>query len=203
MKLLSIALLGALSAPLFLPATRSTAAAPADPVNYEVDPVHSSVVFKIKHMNVSWFYGRFNDIQGSVVYDEKKPEASSVSVEIATESVDSKAENRDKHLQSPDFLSVKEFPKMTFKSKSVKKGDKGKLSVTGDLTLHGVTKPLTCEVELVGAAKTQMGERAGFETTFTIKREDFGMKNMLEGIGNDVQITVSLECAKPDAEKKQ
>lgn len=202
MKFLSIALLGVLSAPLFLPASRATVAAPADPVSYEVDTVHSSVVFKVKHMNVSWFYGRFNDVKGTIVYDEKKPEASSVTVEIATESVDTKAENRDKHLQSPDFFSAKEFPTMTFKSKSVKKGEKGKLAVAGELTLHGVTKPLTCEVELVGTAKSQKGELAGFETSFTIKREDFGMKNMLENLGNDVHVTVSLECAKAEGDKQ-
>ncbi|MBI5433649.1 MAG: YceI family protein [Planctomycetes bacterium] len=197
MKLLPILLVGALAAPLFLSASKAEPVTlPVAGATYEIDGVHSSVLFRIKHLGVSYFYGRFNEVTGSFVYDEAKPETSSIQVEVATASVDTGHDGRDQHLQSPDFFNAAEHPKLTFKSKEVKKSKDGKLSVTGDLTLHGVTKPVTADVEFVGAGdRGQMGNKAGFETTFTIKREDFGMTKMLgeTGLGNDVRVTVSLE----------
>lgn len=195
MKLISIALLGALAAPLMLPETSNAPAAVSTNVaaSYEVDTVHSSVLFKCTHLNVSNFYGRFNDFSGAIAYDPAKPEASSIAVEIKTESVDTHDEKRDMHLKSPDFLSAKEFPTATFKSKEVKKGADGKWSVTGDLTVRGVTKSVTCPFVVVGQAKTQMGERAGFEAHLTFQREDYGIKFMPDGLGAEVTLIISLE----------
>src|SRR5262245_49721945 len=177
MKLLSIALLGALATPWLLPETSSVPAAAAV-ASYEIDPVHSSILFKCSHLNVSNYYGRFNDFSGTVVFDPAKPEASTISIEVKTDSVDTNSDKRNKHLMSPDFLSAKEFPTATFKSKEVKKGADGKWTVTGDFTLRGVTKTITCPFEVVGQSKTDMGDRAGFEGHFTFKREDFGVKFM-------------------------
>lgn len=201
MKLLPILVVGALSAPLFFVTQRAEALEPAPlavtaPAMYEIDGVHSAVIFRIKHLGVSYSYGRFNQITGSFTYDEAKPEASSIQVEIPTDSIDTGHEGRDQHLKSPDFFNAAEFPTITFKSKEVKKAKDGKLAVTGDLSLHGVTKAVTAEVEFVGAGdRGQMGNKAGFEATFTIKREDFGMSKMVgeTGIGNEVRVTVSLE----------
>ncbi len=203
MKLLAIALVGALCSPLLF---RTSEAAPistsADVANYSIDAAHSAAIYRIKHMGVSYHYGRFNDISGSIAYDDKKPEASTISLEIKADSLDSGNSKRDADLKGPDWFNVSEFPTLTFKSKSVKKGAAGKLSVTGDLTIHGKTNSVTVDVDVVGAADTKMmGKRAGFETTFSIKREDYGMKNMLSetGIGNEVRITISVEGAQEKA----
>jgi polyisoprenoid-binding protein YceI len=158
-----------------------------------IDPVHSSALFRIKHLDTAWFYGRFNKVAGDIVLDEK---GGSVNVEIDAESIDTNNADRNKHLMSQDFLSVKEFPKLGFKSKSIsKKGEDWE--VAGDFTLHGVTKPVTVLVKPTGSSNDpKMGARSGFETEFTIKRSDYGMTYMLDnkGLGDDVKIVLSVEA---------
>lgn len=165
---------------------------------YKIDPVHSSAEFRIRHMGVSTVLGRFNAISGTVTLDAKDDSKNAVQVEIQTKSVDTANEARDKHLRSADFFDVEKFPVMSFKSTSFKKkGDK--FDVKGDFTLHGVTKPLTVEVEQTGTGKSKEGkDLAGFEASFAIKRSDFGMDKMLGSslIGDDVKITVSFETGK-------
>ncbi len=182
----------ALLLPLLAP---SAVPAPAPAAKtYKIDPVHSSALFRIKHNNASYFHGRFTDISGTVVYDEANPAGSSVEVTIKAESVDTGNGKRNDHLKSPDFFNAAEIPVLSFKSKGVKKGSaKEELEVTGDLTIHGVTKPLTAKVAHTGTGKGQGGEVAGFETVFTIKRTDFGMKYMVGPLGDEVQVTISLE----------
>jgi polyisoprenoid-binding protein YceI len=160
---------------------------------FKIDPVHSSIIFSIKHLGVTDFYGRFNDLSGKVVLDKADPSKSSVEITIPVESVDTHYEKRDQHLKSPDFFNSKQFPVIVFKSKSMEaSGDTYK--VTGDLTLHGVTKPLTLEVKNVTEAKGMEGEiRGGGETRFTFKRSDFGMNFMQGPLGDDVTVFVSLE----------
>ena len=187
-----LSLAGSILVLALLPAFAGQTAAPAA---FKIDPVHSSVIFRVKHMNVSYFWGRFNDIAGTVAWDAAKPEASSFDVQIKTESVDSKDPKRDNHLKSPDFFNAKQFPTLAFKSKSVKKLDDTTFEVGGDLTLHGVTKPLTAKVEMTGTGKGMRGgSLVGFETTFEIKRSDFGMNFMKGPLGDDVRIVVSLEA---------
>jgi polyisoprenoid-binding protein YceI len=106
---------------------------------YKLDPVHSHAEFKIMHLGVAYQYGRFNDIEGTVVVDEKNPANSKVDVTIKTESVDTKAEKRDEHLRSPDFFNAAQFPNLTFKSTKVEGAGKDKYKVSGNLTMHGVT----------------------------------------------------------------
>src|SRR5262245_22434708 len=186
----------ALLLPLLAPVAPAAPAAPAAKT-YKIDPVHSSALFRIKHNNASYFHGRFTDIAGTFAYDEANPAGSSVEVTIKAESVWTGAGKRDQHLKSPDFFNAEEFPALAFKSKGVKKGSgKEELEVTGDLTIHGVTKPLTAKVTHTGTAQGQGGEVAGFETVFTIKRTDFDMKNMVGMLGDEVQITISLEGGK-------
>ncbi len=164
---------------------------------YEVDPSHSTAMFRIKHLNVSWFYGRFVDVSGTINYDAKKPEDSSFDITVKTESVNTDNVKRDKHLRTPDFFSAKQYPTLTFKSTSVKSAGDNVLEVTGQFTCHGVTKPLTVKMDVVGQGKDPFGGfRAGFETKFKIKRSDFGMNYMPEGLGDDVEILVSLEGAR-------
>jgi polyisoprenoid-binding protein YceI len=174
-------------------AARNGASAPA---NYTVDPVHSSAIFRIKHMNVSYFWGRFNDVSGTIAWDAENPEASSFDVRIKTESVDSNSKARDNHLKGPDFFNAKQFPVMSFKSSGVKKAGDNAYEVTGELTLHGVTKPLTAKIEMTGEGKgMQGGKVVGFETTFEIKRGEFGMTGGKGALGEDVRVVVSLEAA--------
>src|SRR5882672_557050 len=168
---------------LFLRAPAASAAPAPDAVTYAIDGVHSTVMFRVKHMNTSWFYGRFNKFSGSVVYDDAKPESSTISIEIAADSVDTNNKGREEHIKSPDLFSVAEFPTMSFKSTKVAKKDK-KLAVTGDLTFHGTTKSITVEVDPVGKGEMQGTKIAGFETTFEFKRSDYGCKGLLDGIGD-------------------
>jgi polyisoprenoid-binding protein YceI len=163
---------------------------------YKVDPVHSSVAFRIKHMNTAYFHGRVNAPEGTVSYDASKPEASTFEVSMKVENIDTGNADRDKHLRSASFFNATDFPTLTFKSTSVKKTDDTHLDVTGDLTIHGVTKSVTAKVEITGTGEMKGKQLIGFETVFDIKRSDFGMKEMLNMLGDDVRLTVSLEAGK-------
>ena len=163
---------------------------------YSIDPVHSSAIFRIKHLNTSYFYGRFDDVRGTISFDEASPTSSSVEVQIKADSVDTHDGKRDSHLKSPDFFNAAKYPTLSFKSKSFAKSGDNAFDVSGDLTVHGETKPVTVKFEKTGAAKTQVGERIGFETTFTIKRSEYGIAFMPDGLGEDVRIIISLEGVK-------
>lgn len=160
---------------------------------YKVDGVHSAVIFRVKHVGVSYSYGRFNDVSGTFSIDAGDPTKNSFDIKVKTASIDTADKKRDKHLEGPDFFNAKQYPLLTFKSKSVKSADDGKLHVTGDLTCRDVTKEITVEMDIVGQADTQMGAKAGFETTFTINRQEFGVAYGPGVIGDDVRITVSIE----------
>ena len=160
--------------------------------SYQVDPIHSVVIFRVKHMDVGMFYGRFNNPQGTFTYDEQDPSKSVFQVSVKAKDFDSGNAKRDEHVRGPDFLNAKEFPNVTFKSNSVKPAGGNKLEVSGDLTLHGQTRPVTATLEKTGAA----GGRVGFEGTFDIKRGDFGIKGV-QGIGEDVRLIVAFQGVKP------
>lgn len=165
---------------------------------HEVDSYHAWSFFKVKHMGVSHAYGRFNVISGSVELDDADASKSAVEISIKTDSVDTANAKRDEHLKGADFFDAKQFPTITFKSTKVEKAGEA-LSVTGDLTLHGVTKSVTAKVEKTGEGKGMQGEhRTGFEASFAVKRSDFGMKWGLDNgaVGDDVQLWVSLEAIK-------
>lgn len=171
-------------------------AAPAIAATYKVDTVHSTVIFRVKHANASYAYGRFNNITGSFTIDAAKPAASSFDFTIKVDSIDTGAPDRDAHLKKTDFFNAAQFPTITFKSKKVAAADKGTFDVTGDLTMHGVTKPITVKISHTGTAPGMRGgEIAGIESTFTIKRSDFGMKGGMGMLGDDVTVTVSSEGA--------
>jgi polyisoprenoid-binding protein YceI len=164
--------------------------------SYKIDPVHSSVLFSIKHFGVTDFYGDFRDISGTVILDTADPSKSSVELTVPVESLDSRNEKRDQHLKSPDFFNAKQFPTITFKSNKIE-GAGDNYKITGDLTIHGVTKPVTAEFKKGAENKGQKGEvRNGGETRFTIKRSDFDMKFMMGPLGDDVNIILSLEGLK-------
>lgn len=165
--------------------------------SFTLDPVHSSVIFRIKHNNVAWFYGRFNDVSGTVVFDDADPTKNSVEITIKTDSVDTNNEKRDTHLKSPDFFDAAQFPTLTFKSTRVVAKGPNLFAVTGDLTVHGVKKEVTVDVERVGTGKDSWGNlRTGAETVFTVDRREFGISFMPDGLGDQVKIFVSLEAIK-------
>jgi polyisoprenoid-binding protein YceI len=163
--------------------------------NYQIDPVHTSVTFKIKHLAVSYVHGRFNDVSGNLTYDQASPANSSIEIQVKTESIDTTNAKRDEDLRSSNFFDAQKFPMIRFKSTSVKKVDEDNYEVTGDLTLHGVTRQLTATALKTGEGKDPWGGyRIGFETAFVIKRSDFGMKHMLGGVGDKVRMIVSVEA---------
>lgn len=175
-----------------------TAAAQEKAETFQVDAVHSSVLFRIKHLDASWFHGRFNDISGEFTFDPKNPSACRMEVSIDAASIDTNSDGRDKHLRSEEFFDVEKHPRITFTSKKWEATGEKKYKVDGELTLRGVTKPLTVTLDYVGSSDNpRMGLRSGFETTFTIKRSDFGMDAMKGALGDEVRLTVSLEGAKP------
>ena len=186
-----------LSLGLSLALSSEPAPEPAQAEIFAVDPVHTSVVFRIKHLGVSYFYGRFNETSGSVRFDSQDPARSAIAFQIKTESVDTNNGQRDGHLKSPDFFNAKEFPLISFESTQIKKAAGKTYDVTGDLTLHGVTRPITLKLEHVGTgqASPRFGYRIGFEATATIKRSDFGIDHMLgEMLSDEVRVTVSIEA---------
>lgn len=164
---------------------------------YTVDPVHTAALFKVKHVGVSYTYGRFNDISGTVAFDAANPASSKVDITIQAGSVDTHSEKRDAHLASPDFFDAKQYQALKFVSTEFKKVDDSTFDVTGDFTLHGVTKPITIKVVKVGEGKDPWGGyRIGFESTFTIKRSDYGMIKMLEAVSDEVVVTFATEAIK-------
>lgn len=176
-------------------ASARPAAAAAD--TYAVDPVHSSALFKVGHLGISFVRGAFTDISGTVKYDKKNPANNFVEITIKTDSVNTFNADRDTHLRSDDFFDTAKYPDMSFKSKSFKKMKNGKFQVTGNFTLHGVTKTITVQAEVTGEGGDPWGNhRAGFETAFAIKRSDYGMDKMIPAAGDKVLITLVVEGIK-------
>jgi polyisoprenoid-binding protein YceI len=176
------------------PGTTAPAPVAADAASYSLDTSHSSVLFKIKHNDVSWFYGRFNGFDGHFSFDPQSRELSGVEVTVQAESVDTGNKKRDDHLRSPDFFSAKEFPAISFRSASVRRTGENTFEASGDLSLHGVTRQITVPVELTGAASSRRGPVAGIHSTYTFNRSDFGMNFMIGGgLGDEVTIIVSLQ----------
>jgi polyisoprenoid-binding protein YceI len=165
--------------------------------NYKVDSAHSSIIFKIDHFGVAPFYGRFNDPTGTVTLDKQDPTRSSFTFEIKTENVNTGNEKRDAHLKRPDFFDAKQFPTISFKSKSVKPLADDKFEVTGDLNLHGVTKEIRLILNKLAEKDTgKMGYRTGWATETTLKRSDYGMTQFTDMLGDEVQIIISYEAVK-------
>jgi polyisoprenoid-binding protein YceI len=166
---------------------------------YALDPMHTFVVFKITDMGYAHVVGWFTAVAGKLTFDPADITKSSLNVTIKTASIDTHFAQRNKDLMSPDFLNVAEFPEMTFKSTSVEKtGDKtGR--VTGELTLLGVTKPVTMDVTFNKVAPNPFNKNtptAGFEAHTVIKRSDFGMKAEIPNIGDEVDISIDSQAPK-------
>ncbi|MFN3623829.1 MAG: YceI family protein [Hyphomicrobium sp.] len=170
-------------------------AAPATAADYviDTDKAHASVNFRIKHLGFSWLTGRFDNFKGTFSFDESKPDASKVKVEVNTDSINSNHAERDKHLRGKDFLDTASFPTATFESTSVKL-DGDKATITGNLTLHGVTKQITIDAKRVGGGSDPWGGyREGFTGTTTLALKDFGINYNLGPASETVELALEIE----------
>ncbi len=156
---------------------------------------HQFVMFRISHLGYSWLYGRFNEFDGEFVYDAQNPANSSVSVTLDTSSLDSNHAERDKHIRSDDFLDVDEFPEATFTSKRVEVDGEGEADIIGDLTLHGVTREVTLDAEMVGhGADPWGGYRMGFKAETEFQLDDFAIPyESLGEVSRTVEMIISVE----------
>jgi polyisoprenoid-binding protein YceI len=194
---------------VFLSAALVLASVASHAADYTVDPAHSSVNFTIRHL-VSKVTGSFNEFSGEFSYDEKKPESSKGMMTIQTKSINTNNAKRDDHLRSADFFDAEKNPTITFKSTKVTPSGKGKFKLLGDMTMHGVTKPVTWDVEYMGTAKDPQGTtRAGFSAHTKIARKDFGIvwnKTLDSGgvmLGEDVELNVQIEAPQKGTEAKK
>jgi polyisoprenoid-binding protein YceI len=170
-------------------------AAPASAADYviDTDKAHASINFRIKHLGFSWLTGRFDNFKGTFAFDEAKPEASKVKVEIDTNSINSNHAERDNHLRGKDFLDTASFPTATFESTAVKV-DGDKATITGNLTLHGVTKAITIDATRVGGGSDPWGgNRQGFTGTATLPLKDFGINYNLGPASQAVELALEIE----------
>ena len=172
--------------------------------NWKIDPAHTSVEFKIKHLMISWVKGTFTDVKGAVVFDEAEPGKASVNVQIATASVDTGTKKRDDDLRSPNFFDAATYPVMSFVSKKIVVADGVPSQIHGDLTIHGQTRDVVLDVEDFSQIVTDPwgNTRRGASATTTINRKDFGLtwNKALEAggvvVGEEVRISLEVELIK-------
>ncbi|MDA2932176.1 YceI family protein [Nitrospinae bacterium AH-259-F20] len=169
---------------------------------YKIDPVHTFVGFAVRHLVISKVRGQFNEFSGTILYDEDDITKSSVAITIKAASIDTRHAKRDSDLRSPDFLDVKRFPTITFRSSRVEKRGEGYVAV-GTLTIHGVPREVELPFTLLGTVRDPWGNtRIGVEAALTINRKDFGivwdgrMDNGGLVVGNKVEITIAAEAIK-------
>jgi polyisoprenoid-binding protein YceI len=175
-------------------AMAATAAAQAG--NWQIDPNHTAAQFSVRHLGLSTVRGAFTKVSGTAKYDPADPSKDSLEVTIDANSVDTRVEMRDNDLRSPRFFDVQKYPTITFHSKAAKAAGAGKLKITGDLTIHGVTKEVVLDVDGPTAPiKDPMGsgQRMGASATTKVNRQDFGIVTMPGGIGDEITITIDVE----------
>ena len=190
-------LIWAAAAALAMPAAARAA-------TWDLDPAHTGVQFSVRHLTVSNVRGQFGKVSGTVEANESDPARSRIEAEIDPASINTRIEKRDNHLRSPDFLDVAKYPKITFVSTKIEPAGTGRYKVSGDLTLHGVTRPVVLDVEgPTPEMKDPWGKtRAGAQATTKINRKDFGLtwNQALEAggvaVGDEVTITIDVEATK-------
>ncbi len=162
--------------------------------SYSIDPVHSTILFNISHLGLSHFYGRFNDPNGMLIFDEAHPENSNIEVTVMVKAIDTANEKRDTHLKSKAFFNMDAHPSIRFQSRKVTKLSNQAYRVEGELTFLGITKTISFESRYLGSGKDPWGgSRIAFEATFSIKRSDYGMDFMNGPLGDDIHLIVNLE----------
>ncbi len=174
----------------------------AGATHYVVDKGHSALLFKVKHLGVSYTHGRFNDFNGHFVVDDANLKNAKVEIDIDASSIDSNDKKRDDHLRTKDYFHVEKHPSITFSSTKVEMVSKGNYRVTGDFTLLGKTQQVTFRMQKIGEGNDPWGNyRLGYEGQLVIKRSEYGMTTMLKGIGDNVYITLGIEGIRKDKAK--
>ena len=181
----------------------STAAAAGTLTTWTIDPAHSLVEFGVKHMMIATVKGRFGVVRGTVRTDEADPARGLAEIEIDVDSIDTREAQRDAHLRSTDFFDVEKYPHITFRSSRITDVAGDRFKLTGDLTIHGVTREVTLDVTSEGRGKDPWGnERAGFSATTKIKRSEFGLtwNQALETggflVSDEVKVSLDIEMLK-------
>jgi polyisoprenoid-binding protein YceI len=169
----------------------------AAPTTWQIDPAHSNAQFVVRHLGISNVQGDFTKVSGMVTVDEEDISKSSVTATIDMTSVDTRVQRRDDDLKSANFFDVATYPTMTFQSTKIWKTGDGTAKMTGNLTLHGVTKEVTFDVSGPTAPINQMGVRRGAEATTKISRKDFGITADPLVVGDDVSVTLDIEMVQP------
>lgn len=174
----------------------------AAPVTYKIDPNHTNVIAQWSHFGFSNPIANFGKADGTIVYDAENVAASSVQVTLPLSGLNSFVKAFDEHLLSADFFDAEKFPAATFKSTRVEAAGEGKLKVTGDLTIKGITKPVVLDVTLNKAGEQPMAKRAaiGFDATATVKRSDFGVDKFTPAVSDEVSLRITTEAIVPKAE---
>jgi polyisoprenoid-binding protein YceI len=178
--------------------------APVPGGEYKIDAAHSTIGFAVRHLEINWVEGRFKEFAGTIRYDDKDVTKSSVEFTAKIDSVDTGVEGRDKHLRNADFFDAPKYPEMTFKSTRVERRGRDAYVLHGDLTLKGVTKPVSFPFQMTGAIKDPWGNtRFGVSAEAKINRRDFGVdydRALAAGglvVGNDVTVSLQLEAVLP------
>ena len=177
------------------------AAAAAQAGTWQIDPNHSTAQFAVRHLGVSTVRGSFQKVSGTATFDPADPSKTTLSATIDASSVDTRVQMRDNDLRSPNFLDAQKYPNITFQSKSVKAAGTGKLQITGDLTIHGVTKEVVLDVDGPSAPiKDPWGnQRIGASASTKINRKDFGVNGAAAAVADDIAITIDVELIQPQA----
>lgn len=181
-----------------LPAFAAEGASAPAAVKYAVDPAHSAVIFSWDHFGFSHPSARFDKIDGSVLLDRTDLAKSSVSVTLPLEGLDTGVAKLDEHLKSPEFLDAAKFPTIAFKSTKVEKVGEHGLKITGELTVHGVTRPVTLDAKVNKIGLFELGpykaQAAGFDAQTVIKRSDFGVNKYVPNVSDEIAVRITLDA---------
>jgi len=176
--------------------------AQAAPVTYKLDPGHTMVLFSWNHFGFSNPTANLGLSEGTLVFDDKDPSKSSVDVTLPLSNLDTHVSALDEHLKKPDFFDADKYPTVTFKSTKVQAAGGNKYKVTGDLTVHGVTKPVTLDATLnkSGVHPMSKAQTVGFDATATLKRSDFGMGAYVPNVSDEIKVRITTEASVPKAD---
>ncbi len=190
-----------LTFPLATALLLAAGSATATPVRYDLDPNHTRIDFSWTHFGFSHPMGRFDRFEGDFRFDPADPTQSSVTVTIPVDSIDTGVAKLDAHLKTDEFFDVARYPTATFKSTRVERSGEHDLKVTGDLTLHGVTRPVVLDVVVNKIGQHPMAGRAaaGFDASATIRRSDFGISNYVPNVSDEIRLSISTEAMVPAA----
>lgn len=162
---------------------------------YKIDGGHTQVQFSYSHFGFSNITGRFDQVTGTFDFDAAKPENSSIAIEIPIASISTGVDKLDSHLKSPDFFDAEQFPLATFKSTGVKASGAGRLDMAGDLTIHGVTRPVVLAVTINKIGKKGEKDAAGFDASVTLKRSEFGIPMYTPAVSDEIRVSITMETS--------